>query len=433
MKRILLAALLTGIVPSFLSAAESGSGLQITKDAQAVSYTQTIDVGGLERFSMQVDYTAVRPATSTIAAGTPSTAEFTVADYAGLNGAEASVTITLVSGKNTSAIDGAVIRINGHTFTEGVDWNRLAISTMTMASLKSAIDAWNTEYSASVSSNIVTVTAADIGTPANSWTITTSTGVLSLSGATFSGGQTPGFISINGTTLTEGTDFNAETSSNTTAQNISDAINANATLALIVSSSKTATGVFTITSLTNNPNQYPLVVSDAADLVTTVPYMGGGVTSDISVSGDTFYEPSHGFSTGLSVLFSTTSNSTAPTGLTRETTYYVIPVDVNYYKLATSSTAAVAGTVVDITALPTSGSYQFKPLAFAAGPAAFKWQASNDGVDYTDISGTSVSYSADGTSLYSGVAYPYRYIRFNLTGPTSGGLDVDVTEFWRRE
>lgn len=433
MKRILLAVFLTGIIPSFLSAAESGTSVQISKDAQAVSFTQAIDVGGLERFSMQVDYTAVRPATSTIAAGSPSSATIVVADYAGLNGTEATATITLDSGKNTSAIDGSIVRINGHPFTEGIDWHRLATSTMTMASLESAIEDWSSEYSSTVSSNVITVTAGSIGTYGNAWVVTSSTGVLSLSGATFSGGQTPGYLFLNYVTLTEGTDWNAETSTAVTAGNIATSINANSTLSALVTASTPSLGVIQIVYDSNGNNRLPISVSDIADLVPSQAYLDGGVASDISVADNTFYEPSHGFSTGLAVLFSTTSNSTAPTGLTRETTYYAIPVNTNYYKLATTANNASAGTAIDITALPVTGSYDFKPLAFVAGSAAFKWQASNDGVDYTDVSGTSVSYSADGTSLYSGVAYPYRYIRFNLTGPTSGGLDVDATMYYRRE
>lgn len=441
MKRLLLAVMLTGILPSFLVAAESGTSVQISKDAQAVNFTQAVDVGGFERFSMQVDYVAVRPATSTVAGGKPSSGTLVVTDYAALNGQPSTTTITLVDGKNTSAIDGACVYIKGHCFQEGVHWNRLATSTMTMASLELAIENFSSEYSSTVSSNVITVTAGLNGTYSNGWAVSASTGVLSIPDTTFNNGQEAGYFMLNYVTLTEGADWNAETSSGTTAGNIVTAINANSTLSPMVTASTPSLGVIYIVSDTNGLNAYPISVSNTSHLTPTESYLVGGVASDISVADDTFYEPSHGFSTGLAVLFSTTSNSTAPTGLTRETTYYAIPVDANYYKLASSAVNASAGTDVDITALASGGNFDVKPLAFVAGSAGFDFRGSNDGTTFYDLTGesiggvtvSSVTYSANGGDLWNFTSYPYRYLRFNFTGPTSGGLDVDATMYYRRE
>jgi hypothetical protein len=58
---------------------------------------------------------------------------------------------------------------------------------------------------------------------------------------------------------------------------------------------------------------------------------------------------SHGLSTGTPVIFSTTG--ALPTGITAGTTYYVIAVDTNTFRIATSLANALAGTAVN-----TSGS-----------------------------------------------------------------------------
>ena len=56
----------------------------------------------------------------------------------------------------------------------------------------------------------------------------------------------------------------------------------------------------------------------------------------------------HGFSTGDRVRV-TTSAADLPAGLAVDTTYYVIKIDANTFKLATSDANATAGTAVDIT------------------------------------------------------------------------------------
>lgn len=55
----------------------------------------------------------------------------------------------------------------------------------------------------------------------------------------------------------------------------------------------------------------------------------------------------HGFLTGDPVIFKV--GTAVPTGLTSGTTYYVIKVDANTLKLATTNALALAGTAIDIT------------------------------------------------------------------------------------
>lgn len=428
MKRLLFAAWMLCFGAAF-ACAESGSGLEFSKTAAASTFTWRIDVGAFDEFSTQVNYSSIRPATATISDGNYSSATLTVANYLGLDGRASTATITLQDGKNTSAIDGAIIRINGRRYTEGTDWFRLATSTMTMNSLKSAIDAY-WEYNATVSSNVVTVQDVSTNSVHNNWTITTTTGVLQLSGSTFGGGRDFGYFTLNGITLTEGTHWNAETSTTVTAQNIRDAINDSASLDGITAVIQSS-GIVRVALDVTGVYLYPLSVSDTSYLTPSYPELTGGEASDISVANDTFYEPSHGYSVGLPMVF-LKSAGTAPGGLTAGTTYYAIPTTDNLFKIATSKANAQNAVAVDVTGLTGGGTFTFGPLAFAAGPASWNWQSSNDGTNFIDISGATTTYSADGSMVYDGVSYPYRYIRFNFVPPTTGGISLDCYLNWRK-
>ena len=428
MKKLLWALLITGLIP-VISYAETNTGAVITKDAQGIDFTQSIDVGSYDRFSLQAIYSSASLSASSFTDGAYSSATLTVADYASLDGRPSTATITLVDGNNTSVIDNAVVTINGKTYTEGIDWDRLATSTMTMESLASALNA-HSEYDAVSSSNVIYATASLNGTYANSWTISSST-PAAISTAGFSGGQEHGYFRIGDVTLTEGTNWNAETSSAVTAVNIQDAINDNATLVAITSSAVQASGIVRVRSLYPAIAQYPLSVSNTSYLTPSQNYLSNGSATDVSVPNDTITENAHGFSTGLSVLYATVSG-TAPTGLTTGTTYYVIRDDANTYRLATSAVNASAGTDIDITALTGAGSFTVTPLAFAAGSAGFKWQGSNDNSNFSDLAVSSITYSSPDNQLWDMGEYNYRYIRVNFTGPTTGGIDLDVIMNGRR-
>lgn len=73
------------------------------------------------------------------------------------------------------------------------------------------------------------------------------------------------------------------------------------------------------------------------------------VNADVSISGNTITEASHGLVTGDAVVLS--SDGTLPTGLSASTAYYVIKVNPNVFKLATTRANAFAGTAIDITAV----------------------------------------------------------------------------------
>lgn len=69
-------------------------------------------------------------------------------------------------------------------------------------------------------------------------------------------------------------------------------------------------------------------------------------TTDVNTTDNTITETAHNYVTGQKVLY--TAGGTAITGLTTATNYYVIVVDDDTFKLATTAANALAGTAIDI-------------------------------------------------------------------------------------
>jgi len=80
-------------------------------------------------------------------------------------------------------------------------------------------------------------------------------------------------------------------------------------------------------------------------------------SADVSVANNTFTIAAHSLRKGQGVTYSKGSGSIVG-GLVNGTTYFVIPVNTNTFKLATTSTLAEAGTAIDITSLG-SGTTKF--------------------------------------------------------------------------
>jgi hypothetical protein len=79
------------------------------------------------------------------------------------------------------------------------------------------------------------------------------------------------------------------------------------------------------------------------------------VDADVTPASDTITEASHGFQTGDKAQL--TSTGTLPAGLALATDYFVIRVDANTIKLASSIANAEAGIAVDITAAAGGGTH----------------------------------------------------------------------------
>ncbi len=103
----------------------------------------------------------------------------------------------------------------------------------------------------------------------------------------------------------------------------------------------------------------------------------------LSQVDDTLTMTAHGQVTGSKGQCTTTT--LLPTTLALATDYFIIVVDANTVKLASSLANAVAGTAVDITSAGT-GVQTFTPTTSTGN--VIKAQASVDGVTFTDITTT---------------------------------------------
>ncbi len=92
------------------------------------------------------------------------------------------------------------------------------------------------------------------------------------------------------------------------------------------------------------------------------------VDGDVSVADDEITETAHGFETGEGPVFLTTTG-TLPTGLSTGTKYWIIRVDANTLKFATSRANALAGTDVDITAAAGGGTHTIETARWLVVPA----------------------------------------------------------------
>lgn len=243
-------------------------------------------------------------------------------------------------------------------------------------------------------------------------------------------------ISINGTTFTfgavqSGVTIATQATANLQAQFISSAIVNSGQISVITSTHVAAVVYATATAV--GLGNYA-VTSSTTGLQWSQLFFQNGVASMIDLSANSITKASHGFTTGLRVLYASSTVTTGIGGLNGGTTYYAIRIDDSSYKLATSSTLAVAGTAVDITSQPGSQTFTVTPPTLLAGSgASFKWQASNDNSNWTDVpSISSVTYTAAGNSIWNFGEFNYRYIRMNFVQPTNGCLGLTVPLFgWK--
>lgn len=136
-------------------------------------------------------------------------------------------------------------------------------------------------------------------------------------------------------------------------------------------------------------------------------FVAANVKTNVQSPASSIAITSHGFFTGLKVALSGTN---LPTGLSA-TNYWVIVIDANTISLASSLANAVLGTKVAITGAGTTADADLTPAAL--GSVVIKLQASNDGTNFTDISGKTVTVAATGSTLWDLGATAYRVLRVN--------------------
>jgi hypothetical protein len=113
---------------------------------------------------------------------------------------------------------------------------------------------------------------------------------------------------------------------------------------------------------------------------------------DVTVGSESIEEVDHGFVTGDKVQL--TSTGTLPAGLALATDYYVIRVDANNFKLASSAALAAAGTAVDITAAEGGGVHTATLFASAGNTFTVTATDKLNGLD--KFSGFSLTVQATG-------------------------------------
>lgn len=131
-----------------------------------------------------------------------------------------------------------------------------------------------------------------------------------------------------------------------------------------------------------------------------------------------FTATAHGFSLGLKIQVATTG--VLPVGLSAVTDYFVIPIDANTFKLATSLVNANAGTNLSITTDGT-GTQTATPVALAG--ATYKIQGSLDGTNWADLN-SPVSITGTSVFLFQAVDPIYLYARA-VYAITAGSLTID--------
>jgi hypothetical protein len=148
------------------------------------------------------------------------------------------------------------------------------------------------------------------------------------------------------------------------------------------------------------------------------------VDGDVNTTTDRITITGHSFATtGLKVA--ATTDGVLPGGLSA-TNYYVIVVDANTIKLATSLANAQAGTAVDITSAAGGGTHTLTPASLAGCTVAL--QKSNDYDPEQNTTGTwddavSGSVTADGDVWSYDTDPDYAYVRLSFT-LTAGRLSA---------
>lgn len=138
----------------------------------------------------------------------------------------------------------------------------------------------------------------------------------------------------------------------------------------------------------------------------------------VDTDEDTATLTGHDLTTGLKGQLTTTG--TLPTGLSTSTDYFIIVVDEDTVKFATSLANALAGTAVNITGAGT-GTHTFTPTAIAG--ATLTLEKSNDNVHFDAIE-SATTITVDANKWLEKDEPTYKYFRMTYT-LTAGRISVD--------
>ena len=118
--------------------------------------------------------------------------------------------------------------------------------------------------------------------------------------------------------------------------------------------SKTPDGIYAITSVPT-PDTFTVEARGSVPNLTKV----FNPRSSIDLNIDAFFIPSHGLLTETAVTYSKGDAATVVTGLTDQTVYYVVAINKDYIRLATSSENAAAGITITVSDYGTGVAHSF--------------------------------------------------------------------------
>lgn len=426
-----VAALLCGFISPAVASTPVMNKPLVNETALAYSNTYVLNMSSpmIDSLSFQAIYGSATIPTVSLNDGKQSTATITVVSNTALSTAAATNYLTVLT---TKSITNAAVTINGITLTGGTHWlNDVTYSSWTARSIRDAINSYVPGIVATTGgASIVYTTATAPGTYGNNITFTSNSSSITINSPTFRGGQDNARISVNGVPLTANVDWYPGATVTATADAIAAAMRANTSIAAIVTSTSPSAraGVIVSTSIiAGTAANYSLISSTPAALsVSNTNTYYGGTDSAFAYGTGVITASNHQLTTGLPVVYSTGSNVTI-SPLVSGTTYYVAPITSSTFGLATTSTGAIAGSYVTFTSSSpstTTHTFTVRTSTFT-GTASFKYQASNDGTNWTDLttpgaSMTQATYVNPSTSTIVDLGnVNYGYIRVNVTGPSA--------------
>lgn len=375
---------------------------------------------------------------SSFSTGQVSTGSFLVADNTVLTTATATNSIVVASTSGSlgdSIVITQLTKPGALVLTAGRDWNYGINVTSTAISIKTALDKVAKDFTTGRSGATLTLTATTPGTNANAIRVTTNnTDTLTIGAATFTGGRNATVVAVNGYQFKAGVNFAVGAAASDTATNLKNAINARSGLSAQVLADTATSSVTLVSKHPGTVYNFGTTSSNGTGIQPLHATMVGGANEAWTLGSKNITVSAHGMTLAYPILYRLGAGAPVISGLTGETTYYAIPVDANTLQLASSSANAQAGTGIVLASsstLTAAKSYSLLPLAFTtAATTGAKWQVSNDGSSWTDMSVSSISWVAGGGAGTQNIdlgRINYRYLGLNVVAPTTGGLTMTST------
>jgi len=417
----------------------------INESALAVNTTAVIDTvaNNYAKISVTAFCSTVTVPAVSLTDGRPSTVAITVTDNNALIALASSNTITISS---NAACKNEWIRLNGVYFVNPQDWavaidtHNVGFSTQTAQNLANAINgsASSATFTAVRSGSMIYLATKSSGSLLNAYTLTSSTPAALVPGsATFFNGRDAAQLKLANFTLTNGIHWFKGANAAATAQSISSGIVA-FTGGLIISTWNGSVVYATSTAIDKN-SYVVMSTTQSALTVSSVAYLSNGFgignfqngsASSVDLATD-YISAANAYPVGLPVLYSTaTGTNIRP--LVSQTTYFVTAPTSSKFKLATSRANAINGAAVNFTSFLSTGSvsYVLTPIAYSAGnPASFKWQLSNDAINWFDAPISSVTIYSTAVSTGQAVNVGdanFKYYRTVFTTSDNGASAVKI-------